>query len=128
MPLKLIDKPLEETGELVAGTFGYSVTKGQNAPVVEAIQGWALFLPKGSPMIHRVKPSDDSKNESVSDVNPQKKEKKSLLLVSHSENAGWVNEKVKRPAEWEMAEVSKRIKYHINCGFCLKKNKATQLT
>ena len=61
-PLKLIDGVfgpyVEDIGELVAGTFGYTVTEGKRAPVVEAKQGWALFLPKGSPVITRMKGLD----------------------------------------------------------------------
>ena len=59
VPLKIKDDvfgpPVEDTGELVAGTFGYTVEEGERAPVVEAKQGWLLLLPKGSPVIPRMK-------------------------------------------------------------------------
>ena len=59
VPLKIIDEvfgpPVSDTGELVAGTFGYTVEEGERAPVVEAKQGWLLLLPKGSPVISRMK-------------------------------------------------------------------------
>ena len=59
VPLKIKDHvfgpPVEDTGELVAGTFGYTVEEGERAPVVEAKQGWLLLLPKGSPVISRMK-------------------------------------------------------------------------
>jgi len=55
VPLEIKDPPVEDTGELVAGTFGFTVHKGRRAPVVEAKQGWALLLPKGSPVIRRMK-------------------------------------------------------------------------
>ena len=59
VPLKLIDKtctpPVEDMGQLVAGTIGFTVEEGKRAPVVEAKQGWVLFLPKGSPVIPRMK-------------------------------------------------------------------------
>ena len=58
VPLKLIDKtctpPVEDMGQLVAGTIGFTVEEGKRAPVVEAKQGWVLFLPKGSPVIPRM--------------------------------------------------------------------------
>ena len=59
VPLKLIDNncypPVEDMGQLVAGTIGFTVEEGKRAPVVEAKQGWVLFLPKGSPVIPRMK-------------------------------------------------------------------------
>ena len=59
VPLKIKDgvfgPPVSDTGELVAGTFGYTVEEGEQAPVVEAKQGWLLLLPKGSPVIPRMK-------------------------------------------------------------------------
>ena len=59
VPLKLIDNtccpPVEDEGQLVAGTIGFTVEEGKRAPVVEAKQGWVLFLPKGSPVIPRMK-------------------------------------------------------------------------
>ena len=59
VPLKIEDEnfgpPVSDTGELVAGTFGYTVEEGEQAPVVEANQGWLLLLPKGSPVISRMK-------------------------------------------------------------------------
>ena len=59
VPLKIKDHvfgpPVSDTGELVAGTFGYTVEEGERAPVVEAKQGWLLLLPKGSPVISRMK-------------------------------------------------------------------------
>ena len=57
VPLEIKDPPVavSDVGELVAGTFGYTVEEGQRAPVVEAKQGWVLFLPKGSPVIPRMK-------------------------------------------------------------------------
>jgi len=59
VPLKIKDEvfgpPVSDTGELVAGTFGYTVEEGERAPVVEAKQGWLLLLPKGSPVISRMK-------------------------------------------------------------------------
>ena len=64
VPLKLIDEtcnpPVEDMGKLVAGTIGFTVTleEGNRAPVVEAKQGWVLFLPKGSPVIPRLKLKD----------------------------------------------------------------------
>ena len=47
--------PVSDTAKLVAGTFGFSVEEGDRAPVVEAKQGWMLLLPKGSPVIARMK-------------------------------------------------------------------------
>ena len=51
--------PVSDTGELIAGTFGYTVQEGQEGdrahPVVEAKQGWILLLPKGSKVIPRMK-------------------------------------------------------------------------
>ena len=59
VPLKLIDNncfpSVEDVGQLVAGTIGFTVEEGKRAPVVEAKQGWVLFLPKGSPVIPRMK-------------------------------------------------------------------------
>ena len=59
VPLKIKDgvfgPPVSDTGELVAGTFGFTVEEGERAPVVEAKQGWLLLLPKGSPVISRMK-------------------------------------------------------------------------
>ena len=59
VPLKITDEvfgpSVSDTGELVAGTFGYTVEEGEQAPVVEANQGWLLLLPKGSPVIPRMK-------------------------------------------------------------------------
>ena len=59
VPMKITDEnfgpPVSDTGELVAGTFGYTVEEGEQAPVVEAKQGWLLLLPKGSPVISRMK-------------------------------------------------------------------------
>jgi len=55
VPLKIEDQPFQDTGELVAGTFGFTVRKGERAPVVEAKQGWALLLPRGSPLIARMR-------------------------------------------------------------------------
>ena len=58
VPLTIIDEvygpPVRDIGELVAGTFGYTVEQGERAPVVEAKQGWLLLLPKGSPVIPRM--------------------------------------------------------------------------
>ena len=51
VPLRLIDNNVEDMGQLVAGTIGFIVEEGERAPVVEAKQGWVLFLPKGSPLI-----------------------------------------------------------------------------
>ena len=62
VPLKITDKffgpPVSDMAELVAGTFGFSVEEGDRAPVVEAKQGWMLLLPKGSPVIARMKGLD----------------------------------------------------------------------
>jgi hypothetical protein len=58
VPLKikdLIGQPVEDTGELVAGIFGFTVDEGERAPVVEAKHGWALLLPRGSPVIARMR-------------------------------------------------------------------------
>jgi len=59
VPVKIKDviggPPVEDKGELVAGTFGFTVDEGERAPVVEAKQGWALLLPKGSPIIARMR-------------------------------------------------------------------------
>merc|ERR1719320_1662496 len=59
VPLRIKDEicrpPAEDTGELVAGTFGFTVDEGERAPVVEAKQGWALLLPTGSPIIARMR-------------------------------------------------------------------------
>ena len=59
VPLIIIDEvfgpPVKDVGELVAGTFGYTVEDGERAPIVEAKQGWSLLLPKGSPVIPRMK-------------------------------------------------------------------------
>ena len=49
---------MKDTGTLVAGTVGYTVKEGERAPIVEAKQGWALLLPKGSPIINRMKGKD----------------------------------------------------------------------
>ena len=58
VPLTLIDRvfcpPVEDTGTLIAGTIGFTVEEGPRAPVVQAKQGWALLLPKGSPVIARM--------------------------------------------------------------------------
>ena len=70
VPLKIKDEvfgpPVSDVGELVAGTFGFTVEEGQRAPVVEAKQGWLLLLPKGSPVIPRMK------NNSVKICHPWK--------------------------------------------------------
>ena len=62
VPLKITDNifgpPVSDMAELVAGTFGFSVEEGDRAPVVEAKQGWMLLLPKGSPVIARMKGLD----------------------------------------------------------------------
>jgi len=62
VPLKIRDEiygpPVSDTAELVAGIFGFSVEEGDQAPVVEAKQGWMLLLPKGSPVIARMKGLD----------------------------------------------------------------------
>jgi len=62
VPLKIKDviggPPVEDKGELVAGTFGFTVDEGDRAPVVEAVQGWALLLPTGSPVIARMRMND----------------------------------------------------------------------
>eukprot|EP00092_Neocalanus_flemingeri_P079403 GFUD01098924.1.p1 GENE.GFUD01098924.1~~GFUD01098924.1.p1 ORF type:complete len:425 (+),score=145.87 GFUD01098924.1:58-1332(+) len=64
VPLRIIDSvfgpPVDDVGELVAGTVGYSVEEGREgrAPVVEAKQGWVLLLPKGSPVIARIRGED----------------------------------------------------------------------
>ena len=55
VPLIIIDGSVKDEGQLVAGTFGYTVEEGDRAPVVEAKQGWSLLLPKGSPVIQRIK-------------------------------------------------------------------------
>jgi len=55
VPLKITDESVHDTGELIAGTFGFTVHKGERAPVVQAKQGWALLLPKGSPLIARLR-------------------------------------------------------------------------
>jgi len=59
VPLRIKDEiygpPVEDTGELIAGTFGFTIDKGKRTPVVEAKQGWALLLPKGSPVIARMR-------------------------------------------------------------------------
>ena len=58
VPLTLIDEvfgpPVKDTGTLIAGTVGFTVKEGSQAPVVQAKQGWALLLPKGSPVIARI--------------------------------------------------------------------------
>ena len=65
VPLEITDEnfgpPVSDTGKFVAGTFGYTVENGERAPMVEAKQGWLLLLPKGSPLISRMK-GDGSKN------------------------------------------------------------------
>jgi len=62
VPLKISDQyfgpPVEDTGELIAGTIGFTVQEGERAPVVQANQGWVLLLPKGSPVIARMKGLD----------------------------------------------------------------------
>ena len=54
VPLKLTDGAVGDTGRLVAGTIGFTVTpqgKGRpTTPTVQACQGWALLLPRGSPI------------------------------------------------------------------------------
>jgi len=57
VPLTILDRisSTKDVGHLVAGTFGYTVEEGERAPVVEAKQGWSLFLPKGSPIIPLMK-------------------------------------------------------------------------
>merc|ERR1711971_1346227 len=59
VPLTILDRisSTKDVGHLVAGTFGYTVEEGERAPVVEARQGWSLFLPKGSPIIPLMKRS-----------------------------------------------------------------------
>ena len=58
VPLTLIDEvfgpPVKDTGTLIAGTIGFTVEEGSRAPIVQAKQGWALLLPKGSPVIARM--------------------------------------------------------------------------
>ena len=58
VPLKIKDEnfgpPVEDIGTLIAGTVGFTIEKGPQAPIVEAKQGWALLLPKGSPVISRM--------------------------------------------------------------------------
>ena len=51
----LFGPPVSDMAELVAGTFGFSDEEGDQAPFVEAKQGWMLILPKGSPVIARMK-------------------------------------------------------------------------
>jgi len=55
VPLEIKDPPVKDSGVLIAGTFGYTVHKGKRAPIVEAKQGWAILLPRGSPLIARMK-------------------------------------------------------------------------
>jgi len=55
VPLEIKDPLVEDSGVLVAGTFGFSIHEGEISPVVEAKQGWALLLPKGSPVIARMR-------------------------------------------------------------------------
>ena len=59
VPVTIVDEingpPIRDVGQLVAGTIGYIVEESDRAPVVEAKQGWLLFLPKGSPVIPRMK-------------------------------------------------------------------------
>eukprot|EP00092_Neocalanus_flemingeri_P053666 GFUD01063136.1.p1 GENE.GFUD01063136.1~~GFUD01063136.1.p1 ORF type:complete len:132 (+),score=33.95 GFUD01063136.1:23-397(+) len=62
VPLRIIDSvfgpPVNDIGELVAGTVGYTVKEGDRGPVLEARQGWVLLLPKGSPVISRIRGED----------------------------------------------------------------------
>ena len=53
--MKYLDHQSKKLGQLVAGTFGYTVEQGDRAPMVEAKQGWSLFLLKGSPVTQRMK-------------------------------------------------------------------------
>jgi hypothetical protein len=57
VPLKMTDGGVEDTGRLVAGTVGFTVTppgREGRAPIVQASQGWALLLPRGSPIRGRL--------------------------------------------------------------------------
>ena len=69
VPLKITDEiygpPVSDTAQLVAGTFGFSVEEGDRAPVVEAKQGWMLLLPKGSPVIARMKGLDQGAQQTI---------------------------------------------------------------
>ena len=59
VPVTIVDEingpPIRDVGQLVAGTIGYIVEESDRAPVVEAKQGLLLFMPKGSPVIPRMK-------------------------------------------------------------------------
>ena len=49
VPLKISETGSEAVeGQLIAGTFGYTVEEGQRAPIVQAKQGWLLLVPKSS--------------------------------------------------------------------------------
>lgn len=62
VPLELKDEvfgpPVKDTATLVAGMVGFKVEEGDKRPKVEAQHGWALMLPKGSPVIKRMKGKD----------------------------------------------------------------------
>ena len=53
-PINYFSTKYENAVNLIR-TFGYTVEEGEQAPVVEAKQGWLLLLPKGSPVISRMK-------------------------------------------------------------------------
>ena len=57
VPLMIEDRNIgvKDEGQLVAGTIGFTVEKGERAPVVEAKQGWVLFVPRGSPFCQSLK-------------------------------------------------------------------------
>jgi len=53
VPVEISDvSGVEDTGKLVGGTVGFQVDhrKGERAPVVQARQGWALLMPRNSPI------------------------------------------------------------------------------
>ena len=51
VPVVLIDLPYKDTGILVAGTARFTIEDSNyNRPSVKAEHGWALLLPKDSPM------------------------------------------------------------------------------
>ena len=55
VPLIIDDNGVRDEGQLVAGTIGFTVKEGERAPVVEAKQGWVLFVPEGSPFCQSLK-------------------------------------------------------------------------
>jgi len=59
-----------DTGHLVAGTLGFKIQDGKKGkpPSVEAVQGWALLMPKGSEVTPRIHAMPQI---SITEIQPQ---------------------------------------------------------